>query len=130
MLRTIPLYLLHILCYSVPRRSDAVAVSRFIAVDPVGGRGGGNDHYYQVLLRRELHPVDRCVRGRPGARWLSSDDHAEAENIFLAALTLTADGYLESWIGLTDELNEGAFVWVTGEPLIYMNWAPGEPNDY
>ena len=44
-------------------------------------------------------------------------------------MTFTAEGYLEAWIGLTDEFQEGTFVWVTGEPLAYQNWAPGEPND-
>jgi len=33
------------------------------------------------------------------------------------------------WIGFTDEVNEGTFLWVTGEPVIYTNWNAGEPND-
>ena len=33
-----------------------------------------------------------------------------------------------AWIGLSDEDVEGTFVWVTGEPLIYTNWAPGNPG--
>ena len=33
------------------------------------------------------------------------------------------------WIGLTDEPVEGAWRWVTGEPLVYTNWGDGEPND-
>ena len=32
------------------------------------------------------------------------------------------------WIGLTDKDNEGIFVWVTGEPLVYTNWRAGEPD--
>jgi len=32
-------------------------------------------------------------------------------------------------IGFTDEVVEGAWVWVTGEPVTYMYWAPGEPNN-
>jgi hypothetical protein len=32
------------------------------------------------------------------------------------------------WIGLSDIVQEGAFVWVTGEPLSYTNWQTGEPN--
>ncbi len=33
------------------------------------------------------------------------------------------------WIGLTDEAVEGTFVWTTGEPVNYLNWASGEPNN-
>ncbi|CAH1248686.1 CSMD3 [Branchiostoma lanceolatum] len=32
------------------------------------------------------------------------------------------------WIGLTDQDVEGQFVWTDGTPLVYSNWAPGEPN--
>lgn len=33
------------------------------------------------------------------------------------------------WIGLTDALIEGSFTWVSGEPVTYTNWSPGEPNN-
>ena len=34
------------------------------------------------------------------------------------------------WIGLTDRVTEGVFQWVSGQPVTYTNWAPGEPNNY
>ncbi|MCS6281904.1 MAG: hypothetical protein HUM72_14945, partial [Dolichospermum sp.] len=33
------------------------------------------------------------------------------------------------WIGLTDEVTEGQFKWVSGEISTYTNWLPGEPNN-
>jgi hypothetical protein len=43
---------------------------------------------------------------------------------------ITANVMTNAWIGLTDEITEGTFLWVTGEPFIYSNWLPGEPNDF
>lgn len=53
----------------------------------------------------------------------------EAENRFVTDLAMKS-GVLRFWIGLTDEAEEGHFVWVTGEPLTYTKWLTGEPNDY
>ena len=32
--------------------------------------------------------------------------------------------------GLTDELEEDNWKWVTGEKSDYANWAPGEPDNF
>ncbi len=37
---------------------------------------------------------------------------------------------VEYWVGLTDELEEDNWKWVTGEEADYANWAPGEPDNY
>jgi lectin-like protein/PEP-CTERM motif-containing protein len=34
------------------------------------------------------------------------------------------------WIGLTDQAQEGHFVWTSGEPLTYTNWIPGQPDNF
>ena len=33
------------------------------------------------------------------------------------------------WIGLNDVATEGRFVWSSGAPVTFTNWAPGEPNN-
>ncbi|MBL9149961.1 MAG: hypothetical protein JNM94_14830 [Phycisphaerae bacterium] len=33
------------------------------------------------------------------------------------------------WIGLNDKAVPGTFVWTSGLPVTYLNWAPGEPNN-
>ena len=47
----------------------------------------------------------------------------QAENNFIFGL------WPSGWIGLTDEVNEGVWRWVTGEAYSYTSWNPGEPNN-
>lgn len=51
------------------------------------------------------------------------------ENACLAN-ELNAHGYSGViWIGYTDVVTEGAFLWLDGSPFGYTNWAPSEPNN-
>ena len=34
------------------------------------------------------------------------------------------------WTGINDRAQEGNFEWVSGQPVTYTNWAPGEPNNF
>lgn len=34
------------------------------------------------------------------------------------------------WLGATDEEKEGQWKWITGEPVKFINWCPGEPNNF
>jgi hypothetical protein len=33
------------------------------------------------------------------------------------------------WMGLTDQAVENKWLWVTGEPVAYLNWAEGQPDN-
>ena len=51
-----------------------------------------------------------------------------AESAFIEAY-LSSIGSDPVWIGLSDEVVEGTFLWHSGEPLAYQNWMGGEPNN-
>ena len=34
------------------------------------------------------------------------------------------------WIGLTDHNAEGQYVWSDGTPVDYLNWGPGQPDQF
>ncbi|MFM6836406.1 MAG: lectin-like protein [Dolichospermum sp.] len=44
-------------------------------------------------------------------------------------LVSTFGGNEQLWIGLTDEVTEGQFNWVSNETSTYTNWFPGQPDN-
>lgn len=52
-----------------------------------------------------------------------------AENAFLSGFISYAEPSTYTWIGYSDILAEGIFVWNTGCSSNYTNWNPHEPNN-
>lgn len=50
---------------------------------------------------------------------------SRAEDTLLAGRVL-----VQVWIGANDQAFEGRQVWNGGAPLVYTDWAPGQPDDY
>jgi hypothetical protein len=49
----------------------------------------------------------------------------DAENTFIFELSSG-----KTWLGATDEIKEGTWVWVSGEPWEFKNWDINEPNNF
>jgi hypothetical protein len=70
-------------------------------------------------------------------RWTEARDYCKTLGAHLVVIESKIENDFvyqlnpNSWLGLTDEIQEGKWQWVTDEPLIYTNWswAVGEPDN-
>ena len=71
---------------------------------------------------------------------LSTWTAGEAEAVDLGGHLVTINDALENewirntfagrkWIGFTDDGQEDDWYWISGEPVTFLNWKPGEPNN-
>ncbi len=81
-----------------------------------------NGHYYKVLDLLKWKEAQATALAL-GANLVTIRN--AAENDWLVAQF----GYVRRWIGLSDEAVEGTWVWISGEPVAFTNWLPGEPNN-
>jgi hypothetical protein len=69
------------------------------------------------------------------ATWTTARANCAAMGGYLVTITSAAEQsfifniWPSGWIGLTDEVTEGTWRWVTGETYSYKNWNSGEPNN-
>jgi hypothetical protein len=74
-------------------------------------------------------------RSTGSAFWLTAKANCEAMGGHLVTVTTSGENsfifniWPSGWIGLTDEVTEGVWRWVTGETYSYTSWNPGEPNN-
>lgn len=122
--------------------------------DPDGGgaldAGGGTP---DAALRPDARPEDPCPTDDPWelhgdscyllfepADWITGKVNCDLVGAKLVSITSLAeyeairDDFLEGadfeiWIGLSDILIEGRFMWEDGSPLDFTAWTGGEPNN-
>jgi len=74
-------------------------------------------------------------RSTGNAYWLDAKSNCAAMGGHLVTITTSGENsfifgiWPSGWIGLTDEVTEGTWKWVTGETYSYTSWNPGEPNN-
>lgn len=74
-------------------------------------------------------------RSTGSATWTTARSNCVAMGGHLVTITTSAEQsfifniWPSGWIGLTDEVTEGTWRWVTGETYSYTNWNSGEPNN-
>lgn len=79
-------------------------------------------HLYTLSTTATTIQAARAAALAAGGYLVAIND--AAENAFLQANFIG-----RRWIGLSDEITEGTFLWDSGEPFVYTNWCAGEPNN-
>ena len=109
-----PLVILFVLTMSVSASTRAAA--QVVA----GPFFYGGHEYYQLENAGWFNSEAEAVS--LGGHLVTINDAAENEWI-----SQTFEGH--PWTGFNDVNVEGTFEWVSGEPVTYTSWNPGEPNN-
>jgi hypothetical protein len=101
---------------------------------------GGNGHYYQsFLVPSGISWSDAKTAAEAAGGYLASITSSE-ENLFVSSL-VNDDRYWHStggygvgpWLGAFQPTGSpepaGNWQWSSGEPFVYSNWLPGQPNN-
>jgi formylglycine-generating enzyme required for sulfatase activity/tetratricopeptide (TPR) repeat protein len=92
-----------------------------------------NQHLYLFVIPDDFYAAGYA---NPTMSWERAKDYCsslggylatiqdESENEFISKIISSS----EIWLGASDGAEEGTWVWVSGEPWEYTNWAEGEPN--
>lgn len=141
-------------CPDTPRAQTRMthdAADRLRQVDGPGGRRQSYEYDSAGNLRhvRRVAPPQWTVSPISGHRyglvqcgdWQQCEDWAVSqgghlatvrsaeENAWLVSTFRPADTVTGLWIGLNDLALKGAYTWASGEPVVYLNWRSGEPNN-
>ncbi|MBQ4536058.1 MAG: cellulose binding domain-containing protein, partial [Lachnospiraceae bacterium] len=85
----------------------------------------GTMHMYQLFEKHGTWQEAEEVCAKAGGH-LSTMQSAEENRLVYEYLV--SQGCESAYIGLTDEVQEGKWVWSNGEEVNYTNWHWGEPN--
>ena len=98
------------------------------AVSTIGGTiyNPANGHNYLLVGLGTWSQTDAFASSSLGGHLVTIND--AAENNWLTANFVTTNPTFNFWMGLNDLDANGTWTWISGEPVTYLNWAPGEPN--
>jgi len=97
---------------------------------------GVNGHHYELVYYSgtDWDSASNDVKTRFGSDWYLATIISQAENDFIYLNLVQNAGGIEFWLGghqspINESIANKNWVWVTGEPWSYTNWASVEPND-
>lgn len=97
-----------------------------ILAGPVTNAANGSIYY---LLTSNTWAGSEAEAVSLGGHLATINSAEENQWVFTNFTALAGTPKPSFWIGLTDEAVEGQFVWVSGQPVTYTFWYPGEPSN-
>ena len=90
-----------------------------------------NGHEYQVVAVAGISWSNaRAAAQALGPGWDLATIGSTEENTFVESLLNSGlSDRAHFWLGATDEVTEGTWVWVDGTPWSFSDWWPGEPGN-
>ena len=64
-----------------------------------------------------------------GGHLVTINDSYEETHLIAFAYASNLEGDRLLWIGFTDKVTEGNWQWISGQPVTYTDWGPGQPDD-
>ena len=108
--------------FGMPVFALALAVIEGPIVNP------SNGHTY-YLLETSTWTEAEAMSVSLGGHLVTINDQSENDWVYGNFHYAAPSGYSGLWIGLNDAAEEGSFEWVSGEPVEYTKWAPGQPDN-
>ena len=84
------------------------------------------DSIYLLCPTRSSWPNADAFCGQYDFQLTSIQSEAENDALFTE---MENQQFSDTWIGLTDQNQEGNFIWSDNQPMNYTRWGRGEPND-
>jgi hypothetical protein len=88
--------------------------------------GAGVFSVVDGIFTWEQARVDALAKG---GRLATFGSALEWQGALRAIETDALVGRIGIWLGASDQVDEGSWRWVTGEPFTFQNWADGEPDN-
>jgi len=85
----------------------------------------GKLYHFEAALKTWSQAYNTCKK-----KWGGKGDLVRVESAAENKFLYRQAGKKNTYIGASDLIKEGTFVWSDGCPLKYKNWHKGEPNDF
>jgi hypothetical protein len=96
-----------------------------VLVGPVVYPGNGHSYYLTSQHRWAIAEVEAMSLG---GHLVTLSDAAEHAWVF-ETFGMYAGPSTSLWTGFNDAQAEGTFSWISGEPVAYADWLPGQPDN-